>query len=263
MIYYLILYGLKDYVRLSNYQYLWGLMALALLILTLFFGFSINGSTSWINIAGIGVEPEELVKVALLLFLAGYLDQKKELLSIGTVQIGRLSLPDKKAIGPFAMLSFLVLALLAAQKSLGTAMVFFFFILLMIYMVTERKIYLIMSLPLILLTGTAGYLLFSHVRLRFAVWLNPWVSSSGGGYQISQSLFAISGGYITGTGLGNGIGAFQIPASSTDFIFSVIAEETGFIGAMALIILYIVVVMRAFTVSMRAPDRFGQILAGG
>lgn len=139
----------------------------------------------------------------------------------------------------------------------------FLFILLMIYMVTERKIYLIMSLPLIALTGTAGYFLFSHVRLRFSVWLNPWLSSSGGGYQISQSLFAISGGYVTGTGLGNGIGAFQIPASSTDFIFSVIAEETGFMGAMALISLYIIVVMRAFTVSMRAPDRFGRILAGG
>ncbi|ADY56624.1 cell elongation-specific peptidoglycan biosynthesis regulator RodA [Syntrophobotulus glycolicus DSM 8271] len=261
--YYFILFGIKDYSKLGQYQYLWGLLALILLLVTLVFGFSINGSTSWIKIGGIGLEPEELVKVTLLLFLAGYLDQKKELLSIGTVQFGRLSLPDKKAIGPFAMLSFLVLALLAAQKSLGTAMVFFFFILLMIYMVTERKIYLIMSLPLIALTGTAGYFLFSHVRLRFSVWLNPWLSSSGGGYQISQSLFAISGGYVTGTGLGNGIGAFQIPASSTDFIFSVIAEETGFMGAMALISLYIIVVMRAFTVSMRAPDRFGRILAGG
>lgn len=96
--YYFILFGIKDYSKLGQYQYLWGLLALILLLVTLVFGFSINGSTSWIKIGGIGLEPEELVKVTLLLFLAGYLDQKKELLSIGTVQFGRLSLPDKKRL---------------------------------------------------------------------------------------------------------------------------------------------------------------------
>ena len=105
--------------------------------------------------------------------------------------------------------------------------------------------------------------MFDHVRLRIATWLDPWADSTGGGFQISQSIFAISGGRILGTGLGNGIGAYQIPHADTDFIFAVIAEELGFLGAMAVICLFIVLVMRSFAVSIRAIDRFGQILAAG
>lgn len=84
-----------------------------------------------------------------------------------------------------------------------------------------------------------------------------------GGYQIAQSLFAIGGGKIIGTGLGNGIGASQVPAASTDFIFAIIAEELGFAGAMAVLMLFLIVVLRAFHISMKATDRFGQILAAG
>lgn len=263
IIFYTVLFGLNDYRRLGEYQYLWGLAALGLLILTLIFGMTIGGATSWIRIGQFQFQPEELVKVALLLFLASYLDNNKELLSIGNVQAGRFSVPDQRTLGPFAVTAVFVLGLLAAQKSLGTAMVFFLLFVLIVYMVTERMLYLLMSIPLMIFTGAAGYLLFGHVRIRISTWLNPWVDSTGNGYQIAQSLFAISGGKILGTGLGNGIGAYQIPAASTDFIFAVIAEEIGFAGAMALICLFIVIVLRAFAVSMKAVDRFGQILAGG
>lgn len=263
MVYYGVLFGLRDYRKLEEYQYLWGLLALLLLMVTLIFGVTIGGATSWIKIGGFVFQPEELVKVALLLFLASYLDENKELLCIGTVQAGRFSLPDKRTLGPFALTAVFVLGLLAAQKSLGTAMVFFLLFVLIIYMVTERLLYLVLAVPLVILTGTAGYFLFGHVRVRISTWLNPWVDSTGGGFQIAQSIFAISGGRILGTGLGNGIGAYQIPHASTDFIFSVIAEEVGFAGAMAVICLFVVVVMRALTISIRAVDRFGQILAAG
>jgi len=96
-----------------------------------------------------------------------------------------------------------------------------------------------------------------------AVWMNPWLDPSGGGYQIAQSLFAISGGKILGTGLGNGIGASTVPVAISDFVFSVIAEELGFAGAMAVLVLFLIVVMRAFAISLRAKERFGQILAAG
>jgi cell division protein FtsW (lipid II flippase) len=129
--------------------------------------------------------------------------------------------------------------------------------------VTERVLYLGIALPVFLLTGTVGYFLFGHVRVRIATWLDPWVDASGGGYQIAQSLFAIGGGGVLGTGLGNGIGASQVPASSTDFIFSVISEELGFAGAIAVLILFLIIVLRAFLVSMQATERFGQILAAG
>jgi cell division protein FtsW (lipid II flippase) len=263
VLYYFIVFGLRDYRKLEEYQYLWGLAALILLIVTLIFGVTIHGATSWLRIGHLSFQTEELVKVVLLLFMASYLDNNKELLRIGTAQVGRFSLPDKKTLGPFALIGVFVLGLLAAQKSLGTALVFFLLIIFILYMVTERPLYLVISVPVMLLTGIVGYLLFGHVRLRIATWLNPWVDSTGGGFQISQSIFAISGGRILGTGLGNGIGAYQIPHADTDFIFAVIAEELGFLGAMAVICLFIVLVMRSFTVSVRATDRFGQILAAG
>lgn len=261
--FYLVIFVLKDYRKLGRYQYLWGLVAVALLLLTLIFGVTSGGATSWLNIGGFSFEPEELVKIALLLFLASYLGEHEEILRVGTVQFGRLSLPDWRTLGPFLIMSGFSLGLLAAQKSLGTALVFYSLFVLLLYAVTERPLYLGISLPVLAGTGVIGYFLFHHVQVRVATWLNPWIDSSGDGYQIAQSLFAIAGGGILGTGLGNGIGAYQVPAASTDFIFAVIAEEIGFAGAMAVLLLFLIVILRSFRVSMRAIDRFGQILAAG
>jgi len=263
IIFYGVLWLIRDYQQLRRYRYLWGLLAVGLLLVTLVFGFSSGGAKSWLSIGGIGLEPEEFVKLALLLFLSTYLEENEELLRVGTVQWGRFSLPDWRTLGPFMILVAFILGILAAQKSLGTALVFYMLFVLMLYVVTERALYLGISLPIFLLTGTLGYKLFAHVRVRVMVWMNPWQDPTGGGYQIAQSLFAIGGGKILGTGLGNGIGASTVPAASTDFIFSVIAEELGFAGAMALLVLFLIVVMRAFAISLRAKDRFGQILAAG
>jgi cell division protein FtsW (lipid II flippase) len=263
LVFYAILWLIRDYRRLASFRYLWGLVAVILLLLTLLFGFSSGGAKSWLRIGGIGIEPEEFVKLALLLFMATYLEENEELLRVGTVQWRKFSLPDWRTLGPFLVMAVFILGLLAAQKSLGTALVFYLLFVLMLYVVTERTLYLLISIPTFFLTGTLGYLLFKHVRVRVLVWLNPWQDPAGMGYQIAQSLFAIGGGKILGTGLGNGIGAAMVPASSTDFIFSVIAEELGFAGAMAVLVLFLIVVLRAFAVSMRAKDRFGQILAAG
>jgi len=263
LIFYAILWTIRDYRQLGRLRYLWGLLAVGLLLVTLLFGSSAGGAKSWLHLGGIGIEPEEFVKLALLLFMATYLEENEELLRVGTVQWGRFSLPDWRTLGPFMIMVVFVLGILAAQKSLGTALVFYMLFVLMLYVVTERALYLGISLPIFLLTGTVGYMLFRHVRVRVMVWMNPWQDPTGGGYQIAQSLFAIGGGKILGTGLGNGIGASTVPAASTDFIFSVIAEELGFAGAMALLVLFLIVVMRAFAVSLRAKDRFGQILAAG
>lgn len=263
LIFYSVLWIIRDYRQLGKFRYLWGLLAVGLLLVTLVFGFAAGGATSWLRIGGIGVEPEEFVKLALLLFMATYLEENEELLRVGTVQWGKFSLPDWRTLGPFMVMAVFSLGLLGAQKSLGTALVFYALFVFMIYVVTERVLYLGISAPIFLLVGSVGYLLFRHVRVRVLVWLNPWQDPTGMGYQIAQSLFAISGGKILGTGLGNGIGASMVPASSTDFIFSVIAEELGFAGAMAVLVLFLIVVMRAFSISLRAKDRFGQILAAG
>jgi len=263
VLFYIVLWVMPDYRKLGRFRYLWGLLAVALLLVTLLFGSEEGGATSSFKLLGIGLQPEEFVKLALLLFMATYLEENEELLRVGTVQWGRFSLPDWRTLGPFMIMVAFILGILAAQKSLGTALVFYMLFVLMLYVVTERALYLAISFPILLLTGTVGYMLFRHVRVRVAVWMNPWLDPSGGGYQIAQSLFAISGGKILGTGLGNGIGASTVPVAISDFVFSVIAEELGFAGAMAVLVLFLIVVMRAFAVSLRAKERFGQILAAG
>lgn len=263
IIFYGVLFGLNDYRLLGRFRYLWGLMAVTLLLITLLFGATRGGATSWLGIGGISVEPEEFVKLVSLLFLASYLGEHQEILRVGTIQFGKLSLPDWRTLGPFVVMAAFSLGLLAAQKSLGTALVFYSLFVLLLYVVTERPLYLGLALPIFIITSILGYFLFSHVRLRVEVWLHPWQDPTGGGYQIAQSLFAIGGGRILGTGFGNGIGAYQVPAASTDFIFSVIAEELGFTGAMAMLCLFLIIIMRAFVVSLKALDRFGQILAAG
>ena len=263
LIFYAVLWIIRDYRKLGRLRYLWGLVAVALLLVTLLFGSTAGGAKSWLNLGGITLQPEEFVKLALLLFMARYLEENEELLRVGTVQWGRFSLPDWRTLGPFMIMVAFILGILAAQKSLGTALVFYMLFVLMLYVVTERALYLGISVPIFLMTGTVGYMLFRHVRVRVMVWMNPWQDPNGGGYQIAQSLFAIGGGGILGTGLGNGIGATTVPAASTDFIFSVIAEELGFAGAMAVLVLFLIVVIRAFGISLRAKDRFGQILAAG
>ncbi|MDR3271577.1 MAG: FtsW/RodA/SpoVE family cell cycle protein [Peptococcaceae bacterium] len=262
-LFYLILWGLKDYRRLGEIQYLWGLIAVVLLFVTLLFGVTSGGARSWLKIGSLGFEPEEVVKVFLLIFLAVYLDNHEQVLKIGTVQWGRISAPDWRTIGPFLLMAAFSLGILAAQKSLGTALVFYLLFVSMIYFSTERGFYLAMALPALLGTGVLGYFLFGHVRVRVAAWLNPWQDIAGGGYQIAQSLFAISGGGLLGSGLGNGIGAAQIPAAGTDFIFAVIAEELGFAGAIALVGIFLLLIFRALIISARAEDRLGQILAAG
>jgi len=263
LIFYVVLWSIRDYRYFGRFQYIWGLLAVGLLLVTLLFGSEQGGATSTFKFGGIGLQPEEFVKLALLLFMAAYLEENEELLRVGTVQWGRFSLPDWRTLRPFMIMVAFVLGILAAQRSLGTALVFYMLFVLMLYIVTERTLYLGISMPIFLVTGTVGYMLFSHVRVRVSMWLNPWQDPTGMGYQIAQSLFAIGGGKILGTGLGNGIGASTVPVAISDFIFSVIAEELGFAGAMAVLVLFLIVVMRAFSVSLRAKDRFGQILAAG
>lgn len=263
LVFYVVLWSIRDYRYFGRFRYMWGLLAVGLLLITLLFGSEEGGATSSFRIGGIGLQPEEFVKLALLLFMASYLEENEELLRVGTVQWGRFSLPDWRTLRPFMIMVAFVLGILAAQKSLGTALVFYMLFVLMLYVVTERPLYIGISMPIFLLTGTVGYMLFRHVRVRVSVWMNPWQDPTGMGYQIAQSLFAIGGGKILGTGLGNGIGATTVPVAVSDFIFSVIAEELGFAGAMAVLVLFLIVVMRAFAISLRAKDRFGQILAAG
>lgn len=258
----IILIALKNYRLLGEYKYLLGVSGLVLLLAPIFFGVEIRGAKLWLQIFSFSFQPAELAKILLVFFLAAYLTEKKELLEVGTRQIMGVWLPETRYIGPVLMMWGISLAVLILEKDLGSSFLFFALFLSLIYLATGRMIYVNLGLFLFLLGATSCYFLYPHVQTRIDLWLNPWQDLGGKGYQLSQSLFAIASGRLFGSGLGLGYPTL-IPAAHTDFIFSAWLEETGFIGGLGLLLLYLLFAYRGFKTALRAGDEYGRLLAGG
>lgn len=198
----------------------------------------------------------------MVIFLAGYLDENKEILTRGTIRVGPLSVPDWPYLGPLLAACGFSLMLLVFQKDLGMAMLFFGIFLAMVYAATGRSSYLVGGLSLFIIGALAMYMVFPHVQERIAVYMNPWKLADSGGYQIVQSLFALSGGGLWGWGLGGGFPQL-IPAVNTDFIYSLVGEELGLMGALGIIVLYAFIVWRGMLVALQKTDVYGKLLSFG
>lgn len=263
MVCFLITVGsLKDYKQLEEYKYLYILGGLAALLATVLFGIEVGGARSWIAVGSFRMQPAELVKIMLVIFLASYLEEQREVLMIGRKGLWGLSWPGLQYLGPLLVMWGFSLVLLVFQKDLGTALIFFGTFLAMIYAATGRWSYVVSGVILFAAGALLCYFFFAHVRVRVAVWLNPWRDIEGAGYQIVQSLFAIGSGGLLGTGLGAGRPTL-IPAVHTDFIFSAIAEEFGLFGGMALILIYLLMAYRGFKIALDSGTGFGALLAAG
>ncbi|TLN18730.1 FtsW/RodA/SpoVE family cell cycle protein, partial [bacterium] len=254
--------GLKDYKQLEEYKYIYILGGLAALLATILFGVEVGGARSWVALGGFRMQPSELVKIVLVLFLASYLDEQREVLTAGGKGFLGISWPGLQYLGPLLVMWGFSLVLLIFQKDLGTALIFFGTFLAMIYAATGRWSYVISGIILFAAGAVLCYFLFAHVRVRVAIWLNPWRDIEGTGYQIVQSLFAIGSGGLLGTGFTAGRPTL-IPAVHTDFIFSAVAEEFGLFGGMALIMIYLLMVYRGFKMALDSGTGFGSLLAAG
>jgi len=252
----------KNYVRLKDYKYMFALFALVLLLAPTLIGTEKYGAKLWLNIAGVSFQPSEIAKICMVIFLAAYLEEKRELLAIANKKFLNIWLPPFKHFGPLLLMWLISLAVLVFEKDLGSSLLFFGIFLSMIYVATGRKIYVIAGSLLFLIGATSCYFLFPHVQTRIDIWLNPWQDVAGKGYQIAQSLFAIASGGLAGTGLGQGFPTY-IPAVHTDFIFSALAEELGLLGGFAVIIAYLIFVCRGFRIALTSKDEFGKLLAVG
>ena len=247
-----VIWLVKDYRRLGDFKYIYMLIGISALVATIVFGTKVSGSTNWITIGSFRFQPAEVVKLFLVLFLASYLVDKKELLVKARLD----------SLGPLLAMWGLSILFLISQKDLGTALLFFGTFLAMLFIATARRRYLLGGSILFLLGSFSAYKIFNHVKIRFDIWVNPWTDIDGRGYQIAQSLFALGSGGIFGTGIG--LGQPQvIPAVHTDFIFSAIAEEMGLLGGVAVIILYLMLISRGFRIALRAKSEFGSMLAAG
>jgi len=253
---------LRDYRRLFDYKYLFLAIGMFFLLMTVLFGATVGGSRSWLTLGAMNLEPSELVKIFIIIFLAGYLDENKEVLRLGTRRVGRFLLPDWPYLGPLLAAIGLSLLLLAFQKDIGMALLFFSLFISMVYAATNRLFHLLSGLLLFFGCASLMYLIFPHVKERVLVFINPWQHAAAGGYQIIQSLFALGGAGFAGWGLGSGFPSL-IPAVHTDFIFPLIGEEIGLIGALGILMLYLLLAWQGFRVALQVSDGFGRLLAFG
>ncbi|HSK16991.1 MAG TPA: FtsW/RodA/SpoVE family cell cycle protein [Gaiellaceae bacterium] len=258
---------LRDYRALDNVKYLLGLTAIGLLVLPAlpFIGRTVNGATLWVELGPVFFQPGEIAKVLIVVFLAGYLRDNREMLSYGT---GAGRLPSPKHLGPLLLIWGGAMLVLFQTRDLGGALLYFAIFLVMLYTATARWSFVAVGLGLFLLGAYALYQVIPHVQTRVEGWIDPWSDPEGTTYQLAQSLYAISSGGIFGSGLGRGVlltpeGETYIPFLETDFIYSAVAHELGLAGAAAVILLYLVFAYRGFRIAMLADDGFSKLLAAG
>ncbi len=247
---------------LKKYKYSWLLVSLALQAATFFIGSSVgDGAKLWINVGPIQIQPSEIVKITLVVFLAAYLDGKRDLLG-SSWNIGPVALPPIPYLLPMGIMWAASLLTLVALNDLGSALLFFSVFLIMLYVASGRMVYVAVGLVTFAAACYAAWKTFTRVEVRVQNWLNPWADPFALGYQQVQSDYALSSGGVLGTGFAQGQ-PWNIPAVHTDYVLSAIGEELGLLGTLAVLTLFFLLAMRGFLIALRARDGFIQLMAAG
>jgi cell division protein FtsW (lipid II flippase) len=247
---------------LKHYRYTWLLLGLLLVVIAAVFGVERNGARLWLSLGPFQLQPVELLKILLVVYLATYLDDHRALIDRGAFRLGRLRLPPLQYLVPLLLMCGLAIGLIIVQKDLGAALLFFTIFLTMLYLVTGRASYVTAGLLAFAVGAAALYPIFAHVRVRVDAWQDPWADPFGKGYQMVQALYALANGGWVGTGLGQG-DPTMVPESHTDFMFTSVGEEIGLVGALALLICYGLFAFRGYQIALRTHDSFQQLLAVG
>ncbi|CAA9567050.1 MAG: FtsW-like cell division membrane protein CA_C0505 [uncultured Thermomicrobiales bacterium] len=246
---------------LRRYKYTALVLSLALLAVTFVFGVEVGGARLWLYLGPIQIQPSEIVKVTLIVFLAGYLDEKRDLLT-GGWQIGAVTLPPLPWLLPLGLMWGASIATVIVLNDLGSGLLFFSIFLVMLYAATGRGWYVIVGLASFAVACVVLYQFFGRIAIRVQNWLDPFVDPYGGGYQQVQSDYAISSGGLFGTGLGLGQPWF-VSQVHTDYVFAAYGEELGLLGTLAIVALYLFLVLRAFIIALNADDTFDRLVAIG
>ena len=252
---------------LRLYKYTWAAAGIALLLLTLVLGVDVNGARLSLRLGPLTGQPSEVLKVILVIFLAGYLSENRPLLVEQDTRFGPLRLPPLPYLAPMVAMWAVALGIVVIQRDLGAALLFFAVFLLLLYVGTGRASAVVLGLLLFVAGSVLMYQLVPHVRTRVDIWLDPFATASGAGYQVVQALHAFARGGIVGTGLGAGLplvgGSLPIPELHTDFPFAALGEELGLAGILAILGCYLVVIERGLRIAAAAADEFRAILAAG
>lgn len=260
----LVLFFVSDHRRLQRFTFTAGFAGIGLLFLPLlpFIGSEVNGARLWIEFLGFTFQPGELAKVALTIFFAGFLVTRRHSLALVHRKILGVGVPRAKDVGPLLLVWFAALLVLILERDLGTSLLLFGLFIVMLYVATGRRSWVLIGGALLTVGGALAYQAFGHVRVRFEVWLDPFADPNGSGFQIVQSLYGFANGGIFGTGWGQGYPQL-VPFAKTDFITSALGEELGLMGIIAILLLFAIVVERGARAAVATRDPFGNLLAIG
>lgn len=248
--------------NLTKYKYTVVGVGLVLLLLPILIGVSRGGSKLWLSIGGISIQPGELAKVCICLFLAFFLAENRERMSVISHNIFGIKIPHIRMLFPLLLMWALSLVIVIFERDLGSAVLFYGIFLIMLFTATGRWSYIVIGAILLVVGGIGAYHFFSHVQVRFSIWLDPFQDPSGMGLQIVQSLYSLADGGLFGSGIGKGL-ATKIPVVESDFIFSSMAEELGLLGGSAILLLFMLFAIRGFATAARAKSDAAAFVAVG
>jgi cell division protein FtsW (lipid II flippase) len=261
----------RDHRVLERYRYVIALVGILLLLLPRL-GSPVNGAYLSLNLGAIAFQPAELAKIAIVIFLASYLRDTRQVLVVGARRIMGITFPPLKHLGPLLAVWGTAMALLFVIQDLGSSLMFFGGFLALIYVATNRISFVIIGLSLFALGARALYALRPTIESRVDAWLHPfdpelYNQQLGGSFQIAQSIFSQADGGLFGQGFGQAIidvpSGRILPAAHTDFIYAVITDELGLLGACAVLLVYLLIVERGFKTAVLATDSFSKLLATG
>jgi len=255
---------IRDVRVLQRYRYTFGLIGVLLLLMPLLpvFGRNINGARIWVAFGPVSFQPGEFAKIALAIFFAGYLVERREVLGVATFRVGPFNTPDPRQFAPVLVAWGVSLLVVVFERDLGSALLFFLLFIITLWVATGRAAYLVTGFLLFGVGAVLSWSTFSHVQDRVAIWLNPWADPSGSGYQIIQAAYALAWGGTTGVGPGLGI-VDRIPFDETDFIVAIIGEELGLLGTTAILVAFLLLAGSGLRIAKGAGATFGTLLAVG
>jgi cell division protein FtsW (lipid II flippase) len=274
---------LRDYASLERYRYVIAMVGMGLLLMPRLpgVGETTNEAFLSVDLGPISFQPTELAKICIVVFLASYLNERREVLVVGARNVAGIVLPPLKHLGPLLVIWGAAMILLVFIRDLGSSVMFFGAFLALIYVATARISFVVIGLGMFVLGAWFFAQTVPHIQERFDIWLDPFESSEATGYQLAQSLFAQADGGLFGRGLGESLVQLPgsasgcppgvefpdcdaiLPAPHTDFIYAVIVDELGLFGGAAVVLIYALIAERGFKTAILAEDGFSKLLATG